>query len=396
MTAPWDNVIGDEKPKEVAAMADSTDAIAALAALGLTRCEAEIYTGLLQLVHDGPVSGYGVAKALGRDAANTTKTLAALARRGAVQIAQAKPCLYLPTPPEQLTAELARRVYDRRDEAVRLLAELGPRAVAGGLYTLRDRDQVWHRCRQLVAAGRDLVLIEGSPECLAALQPELAAAGRRRVALLVHAARPCVIADARIFVDPAGEARLAAAPGPWLHLVVDGSARVDAFLHPHREQEVLQATWSDDPYLSYAAHRAIGDAIVHCAVAALKESGIDPIVISARTRELSDLIAQLVDWPLRWRQLGVPRYAPPVTAAAAPAVEARPETAYAPARVDSFDPRPETIGAVTPTTGEAVADSDRNADREQSTGLQFVFRRRPEAASDETDIPTSEDQSSDR
>jgi len=138
-------------------MTDSTDAIAALAALGLTRCEAEIYAGLLQLAHDGPVSGYGVAKALGRDPANTTKTLATLARNGAVQVAQTKPCLYLPTPPEQLTTELARRVYDRRDEAVRLLAELGPRVVAGGLYTLRDRDQVWHRCRQLVAAGRDLV-----------------------------------------------------------------------------------------------------------------------------------------------------------------------------------------------------------------------------------------------
>ena len=377
-------------------MTDSTDAIAALAALGLTRCEAEIYAGLLQLVHDGPVSGYGVAKALGRDPANTTKTLAALAQSGAVQVAQTKPCLYLPTPPEQLTAELARRMCDRRDEAIRLLAELGPRAVTGGLYTLRDRDQVLHRCRQLVAAGRDLVLVEGSPECLAALQPELEAASRRHVALLVYATRPCVIADARIFVDPAGEARLAAAPGPWIHLVVDGSARVDAFLHPHREQEVLQATWSDDPYLSYAAHRAIGEAIVNCAVTALKESGSDPAVVSARTRELSGLITQLVDWPLRWRRLGVPPYAPPVTAAARPAVGPRPDAPYEPARVDSFGPRPTTSRVAMPTAGEVVADADHNANRERSDGLQFVFRRPPEKTDEETDIPTSEDKHSDR
>jgi len=57
------------------------DSVKALADLGFTNLEAEIYAFLLQ---ESPATGYRIAQAIGKPAANTYKAIQSLEQKGAV------------------------------------------------------------------------------------------------------------------------------------------------------------------------------------------------------------------------------------------------------------------------------------------------------------------------
>ena len=375
-------------------MASKNEIVAALVDLGLTRSEAEVYTEMLLMGGEAPLSGYKVAKAMGRDPANVTKLLAALEQRGAVRMEQEKPRLFTAVPPEVFTEHLVQQAQDRRKQALSLLAKIGTTVAADGVYSLRSRGQVHEHCRKLLSECRRLVLIDGDPDWLETMREDLQTAARqRRIAVLVRACRPCAIDGAGVFVAPNGSTRIAMAPGGWLRMVVDGEQFVSAYCRSGPDQTVLQAFWSRSPFLAFEQHHDLGLAIVQTAWQDLRAGGAEVAVADARTAELAALVTHQIDWPSRWRQLGLPPLTVATSVAASTAEASNlavPPYAVQPgpraadsgadttaARKGESVPASATtdpaVGAVDAETVPRSATSDQRAD----TGLEFVFRKLP-------------------
>ena len=92
--------------------------------MGLTVLEAEIYTHLLK---DSPLTGYGVAKALGKPTANVYKAIESLADKGAVVVDDGGTRVCRPVEVKDFLSRLERDFRRHKREAQRSLGRLpGP------------------------------------------------------------------------------------------------------------------------------------------------------------------------------------------------------------------------------------------------------------------------------
>src|SRR5882724_6196485 len=93
----------------------------ALMALGFTALEAGIYTTLLR---KSPITGYGIAKELGKPAANTYKAIESLQTKGAIIVDDGESRLCRAVAPEEVFGQLERSFADNKKRAEAALAEL--------------------------------------------------------------------------------------------------------------------------------------------------------------------------------------------------------------------------------------------------------------------------------
>lgn len=301
--------------------------VAALTDLGLSPGEAELYVALLRQAATEPVSAYKLAKDVGRDPANTTKTLAALERRGAVRVAAEKPRLYTPVAAADFTEELVLRLQSRRREAVQMLERIGRAESDRTPHPLRDRDDALARARAMIADAQSVVLIDADVTFVAALADDLlGCTGARGVAVLVLTDAPVTLAGVRSWVDPGAEELRRAAPGPWLHLVADGAGELQVVAHPGEPTQLLTGHWHRSPVASFLAHRALGVLMVQAALHHRLAAGIDSAAASRQIVELQSLLTHRIAWRARWNQLGLP----PMAATAAPVLPAAPARPAAP------------------------------------------------------------------
>src|ERR1043166_2874013 len=103
---------------------------------GFTRLESEIYTFLLR---ESPATGYRVAQALKKAAANTYKAIESLQQKGAVLVEEGASRSCRAVPSDELLARLTRDFEWRRAEAELRLAELNSNATDERVYGLRSR-----------------------------------------------------------------------------------------------------------------------------------------------------------------------------------------------------------------------------------------------------------------
>lgn len=318
--------------------------VAALTDLGLSPGEAELYVALLRQAASEPVSAYKLAKDVGRDPANTTKTLAALERRGAVRVTAEKPRLYTPVAAADFTEELVLRLQSRRREAVQMLERIGRAESDRAPHPLRDRDDALARARAMIAEAQSVVLIDADITFVAALADDLLGCiGARGVAVLVLSDAPVTLAGVRSWVDPGAEELRRAAPGPWLHLVADGAGELQVVAHPGEPTQLLTGHWHRSPVASFLAHRALGVLMVQAALHHRLAAGIDSAAASRQIVELQSLLTHRIGWRARWNQLGLPPMAAtaaPVPAPA-PARPAAPVATPAPTAVLATVARPE-------------------------------------------------------
>src|SRR5579872_3418738 len=115
------------------------ESVQALAALGFTQLEAEVYVFLLG---EAPATGYRVAQAIGRLPANTYKALESLQNKGAVIIDEGASRLCRAIPSAELLDLLKRRFAEQEARATRALSEIAPVSHDDRIYQLRSYDQV--------------------------------------------------------------------------------------------------------------------------------------------------------------------------------------------------------------------------------------------------------------
>jgi sugar-specific transcriptional regulator TrmB len=148
-------------------------AIDSLRHFGFTALESEIYAFLLT---ENPASGYRIAQALRKPAANVYKGIETLEQKGAIALQSGSKKTYIPTDPTKLIARLEKDFEKQRTNALKSLTSLGKLTVAGATTTVLSDDQAIATAKNLLATAQDVAIIICSDEYVSALSGLLAKA----------------------------------------------------------------------------------------------------------------------------------------------------------------------------------------------------------------------------
>jgi len=255
--------------------------VEALMDLGFKKVDAEVYVLLL----GGPPStGYRIAQALGKPAAGVYKAIESLANLGAIILDDGHTRQCRAVPYEELLGRLDRQFAARRDRAAVAMAKIDPAPSDDRVYQLRSREQVLHRCREMLARCKQVALFDIFPDVLREVLPEIRTAVDRGIDAAIQVYEDVEVPGVDVILSPRGSAIFARWPGQWLKLVVDASEYLYAFLSDDRER-VHQAVWTSSPYMAWLAHSALSSQIVESRLAAHVASGAENV-------ELKNILAQ--------------------------------------------------------------------------------------------------------
>ena len=225
-----------------------SDPVHSLSQLGFTNLEAEIYAFL---VSESPATGYRIAQAIGKPAANTYKAIQTLERKGAVVVEDGASRQCRAVPVDELLGRITREFQTHRDHAARALRELGQPKADDRVYQIRSLDGVIQRLRQMLVEAKGVVLASIPEVILSQVREELLQATDRSVDVAVRTDSQDDLLGIETIV------RESAAELPWkeLQVVVDGEQHLVAFLS--RDGDLLNAVWSGSGFLSLVHHRGL-------------------------------------------------------------------------------------------------------------------------------------------
>jgi sugar-specific transcriptional regulator TrmB len=157
----------------------------ALTYFGFTALEAEIYAFLLT---ESPASGYRIAQAIHKPAANTYKALQTLEYKGAVASEDGTTKLFAPTPKAELISRLTRDFERRRKDLVELLPEGRP-ATPASAPTILLGPNVMDRAIAMVDEAQRQIIGTAGGSLHTAIAAPLGAATQREVDVAVVLSR---------------------------------------------------------------------------------------------------------------------------------------------------------------------------------------------------------------
>lgn len=252
----------------------------ALAELGLSPLEADVYVWLLQ---HAPATAYRVSKGLGKPTANTYKAVESLFHKGALLLAEGEGREVRPVPPAELLGALERRFRTRLARAAAGLERLPQLEQDEHVWRLRNSAQVLERLRAMLGEAREVAVLDLFPWAVEALRADLERAAGRGLLLAAKVYAPCVLEGVRTVLEPRAERVTARWAGLWANAVVDGREHLLAWLSPDGSR-VRQAVCSASPFLSWIYHTGL--------VRELITSALERALDEGRSREeLVELLA---------------------------------------------------------------------------------------------------------
>lgn len=237
------------------------DATNALVGLGLTELEAHIYIFLLA---EPQSSGYRIAQAINKPVANTYKAIHSLQAKGAVVVQEGESRAVVPVPPSEFLAGISRRFQERKELVKRLFSKPPRLESDSAMYEIRSADQVFERCTRMLRQSTEVVLVTAFPFALERLRPELQKAAGRGVMVAATTYHEELIPGVFCIQENRSREVLSRWPGDWLNMVADGSEHLLSLLG--RDNTVLHAVWSRNPYLSWVYHSAVSAAFASTAL----------------------------------------------------------------------------------------------------------------------------------
>ncbi|WGM39957.1 helix-turn-helix domain-containing protein [Caulobacter sp. NIBR1757] len=258
---------------------------AALAGLGFTDTEARLYC---ELVRSGPATGYRLAKAIGKAPANTYQALEALSQKGAVLTEDAEAKTWRAAPPAELVSALDAAHARRSAAALDALSRLPAAAGDARLYALRTPQQAYARARAMIAAAREAILFDLSPEPFELLKAALeqAAAQGVTVAGLIYAPSATTLTTVQ---SASAELVNSRWPGQQITIVADAREQLTALIAPGGET-LTQGVASDSPFLACLQHSGLSaelrlqraapahDPLAHLSLLALRPPGLRDLI----------------------------------------------------------------------------------------------------------------------
>lgn len=221
----------------------SDEALLSLVELGFTHLEAQVYAFL---VSESPATGYRVAQAIGKPAANTYKAIQSLERKGAVVAEEGENRVCRAIPAEELLERLHRQFQANRIKAAQALKETERPSADERVYVLRSREAVLERGRRLLSTAEEVVVFAASAQIGTLLKEEAENARQRGVEVLALMAEPLPSIDAYPLPE---------SPYPEeLRMVADGRESLIAYMDG---ESIYQALCSQSIPLSLALHSGI-------------------------------------------------------------------------------------------------------------------------------------------
>lgn len=235
-------------PKPSVARAHSAPPVdEALATLGLTPLEADVYRFLLVAPNS---TGYRVAQAIGKPVGNIYKAIEGLEAKGAAITSDDDGNRVAAAVPVQEWLRSRRTAFERAcDAAGTALPDAECAASEDLLFRLADRDQAIERARAMLDAAQHFAIASVAPAMMSDLEDALRSAARR-VPVAVKCFVPVEIAGVETVLDPRGEKALELAPGAWIVLNVDGRESIFA-LFSLDGQSLHSASWSRHALLGW-------------------------------------------------------------------------------------------------------------------------------------------------
>lgn len=222
-----------------------------LAEVGFNGLEAAVY---LALCREPGSTGYRIAQAIGKPAANTYKALDALVRKGAAAVdGTGRSRIYAAVPIGEHLERVKQDIEATRRELDQELSDLGSSTVAEGIYKLTGAEQVYARVRAMLAGAKSVVLLDIWPTPLEAIRSDVEAACRRGVKVLIKAYTPVQVDCCEVIAPQSDAPHLAVWKGDWLNIVVDCREFVLALLKKEGGG-VYEALWSRNSYLALLTH----------------------------------------------------------------------------------------------------------------------------------------------
>jgi sugar-specific transcriptional regulator TrmB len=239
------------------------DSVKVLADLGFTNLEAEIYAFLLQ---ESPATGYRIAQAIGKPAANTYKAIQTLEQKGAVIVEDGASRMCRAVSSEELLSRLTREFESKRSSAQSTLSALNHTTVDERIYQIRSREQVFQRAREMLAEANQVAVGVLPGKFADQLAENLLAATSRGVDVALKSDQSIRIEGVDVVVEPTGvRARTT------LHLVTDGDQTLIATFDD--AGGLLHAVWTRSPMLAVAHHEGLASELCLSVVAERIEEG---------------------------------------------------------------------------------------------------------------------------
>jgi sugar-specific transcriptional regulator TrmB len=229
------------------------ESVLALQSLGFSEIEAAIYSFLLE---ESPVTGYRIAHALDKPVANTYKSIKALEAMGAVIVEESENRLCRAVPPDELFAQMKRKLDRQCEQASEALARLKAQPDDERVYRLVTRDQVMERARQMIRRAEQVVIINAYPQPLSGIRDELEEASNRGIGVLLKVYEPTQVFGTSIVLSNEAGRIAEELPVQELSLVVDAREQLQAFLDPNG-RDLIQAIWSGSVFLAFNHFNAL-------------------------------------------------------------------------------------------------------------------------------------------
>lgn len=188
--------------------------------LGFTALETDIYLALLR---HGEMTGYAVAKQVGKVVANVYKALESLHQKGAVLQVQQDQKRYAAVPWRQLLDHEQRKFSQVLTDLATELATLPVADEQEGVYQLKNPDQLFYDSRQLCREASGLLLADIQPAALPLLADELIAAAARGVEVRVKLYEPAALPGVCVTLRANGREVYGKTADVSFKLVADGN-----------------------------------------------------------------------------------------------------------------------------------------------------------------------------
>jgi len=265
-----------------------------LIALGFSELEAEVYVFLLR---ESPATGYRVAQAIARTAANTYKAIESLEARGAIMVEESESRLCRAVSPRELLSGLEATFRRHRTDAAETLSKVLTDYSDDRVYQLKTPTQVFERCRTILAEARQVVLVDSFPKPLDELRATIAKAIARGVRVAILAYEPAEMPGAAVVLNHQAPIVRSRWAGHWVNIAADSAEHVNALLTPDLSG-VVHATWSASAFLSH---------LYHCGL--LGELAMSAVHAAVRARRSPEAIARVLRDVGRFEHQDTPAFA---------------------------------------------------------------------------------------
>lgn len=221
--------------------------------LGFNQVEAQVYICLLPLP---PTTAYKIGKIIGRQTANVYKAVESLRQKGAVIVEQGKSQMCRAVPIEELMEHLRNDFSERSQKAEKALQNLRPAIADEKNYEIESVSFALNRGRSMLRSAKKIVVLDIFPDVLNLLREEIVATAERGVRVYLQTYAPSDIPNVATVVPQCSPELISHWNSQQMNIVVDARECLIA-LFDYKLENILQATWSNNLYLSCILHAGI-------------------------------------------------------------------------------------------------------------------------------------------